>query len=104
MFNKCASHMQVWFEVSAHTSRVHFHGSDDGTALLGLSMPMGMLQGTTLSASLQDLLHALETRYACLLLVSICVLRQAAIPVCCKALTFAIAISLSSLYCTENCK
>ena len=56
--------MQVWFEVSAHTSRLHFHAAKDGSAPLGLSLPMGMLSGSDVSASLQDLLCALDTRWA----------------------------------------
>ena len=69
--------LQVWFEVSAHTGRVHFHSTENGTAPLGLSMPMGMLQGSTLTASLQDLLHALDTRYICLLLAFTSLFTQA---------------------------
>ena len=56
--------VQVWFEVSAHTSRLHFHAAKDGSAPFGLSLPMGALQGTGVSASLQDLLQALDTRQA----------------------------------------
>ena len=54
--------LQVWFEASAHTSRLHFHAAQDGSAPLGLSLPMGTLQGLGMSASLQDLLQALDTR------------------------------------------
>ena len=53
---------QVWFEVSAHTSRLHFHAAKDGSEPFGLSLPMGTLQGAGVSASLQDLLQALDTR------------------------------------------
>ncbi len=58
---------KVWFEVSPHTSRLHFHAAKDGSAPFGLSLPMGALQGTGVSASLQDLLQALDTRQALVL-------------------------------------
>ena len=45
-FDTClpSQHLQVWFEVSAHTGRVHFHGASDGSAPAGLSLPMELLQ------------------------------------------------------------
>ena len=57
--------LQVWFEVSAHTSRVHFHANKDGSRPLGLSLPIGCLQDTETSANVQDLLEALDKRCAC---------------------------------------
>ena len=30
----------VWFELSPHTSRLHFHGAPDGSSPLGLSVPL----------------------------------------------------------------
>ncbi|KAL0027354.1 hypothetical protein WJX79_003195 [Trebouxia sp. C0005] len=54
----------VWFEVSPHTSRLHFHAAKDGSDPFGLSLPMGALQGTGVSASLQELLQAVDTRSA----------------------------------------
>ncbi len=61
----CGPALQVWFEVSRHTNRVHFHGASDGSALLGLSLPMDLLtvpedQGTP--QTIVDLLHAVEHR------------------------------------------
>ena len=56
--------LQVWFEVSAHTSRVHFHADKDGGRPLGLSLPIGCLQETETSASVKDLLEALDKRFA----------------------------------------
>lgn len=35
--------MQVWFEVSQHTGRVHLHLQPDGTRPLGLSIPLERL-------------------------------------------------------------
>lgn len=57
--------MQVWFEVSRHTNRVHFHGSEEGGALLGLSLPLDLLtvpeeQGTP--QTILDLLQAVKDR------------------------------------------
>jgi hypothetical protein len=57
--------MQLWFEVSAHTGRLHFHGAEDGGAPLGLSLPMELLlvpaeEGTP--ATLAQLERALERR------------------------------------------
>jgi hypothetical protein len=36
---------QVWFEVSANTSRVHLHAAADGAQHLGISLPMEDLLG-----------------------------------------------------------
>ena len=54
--------MQVWFEFSNRTSHLHFHAAKVGSLSLGLSLPMGMLSGSEISASLQDLLCVLDTR------------------------------------------
>lgn len=35
--------MQVWFEVSGNTGRIHFHGAPDGSAPLRLSLPIDAL-------------------------------------------------------------
>ena len=52
--------VQVWFEVSGHTRRLHFHTAWDGSRPSGgRSLPMATLQGTAPSASLE----ALECRY-----------------------------------------
>ena len=32
--------MQVWFEVSAHTGRLHLHLAQDGSQPLGFSTPL----------------------------------------------------------------
>lgn len=39
--------MQVWFETSQHTGRVHFHLQEDGSQPLGLSIPMDQLIKST---------------------------------------------------------
>lgn len=36
--------LQVWFETSQHTGRVHLHLQPDGSDPLGLSFPMDRLQ------------------------------------------------------------
>ena len=59
----CACFMQVCFEVSAHTGRVHFHLSADGARPLGLSLPLDILLLNEASATLQDLLAALDKRH-----------------------------------------
>lgn len=56
---------QVWFEVSPHTGRVHFHGAESGSRMLGLSLPMELLslpeeQGTP--TTIVELLQALKDR------------------------------------------
>lgn len=58
---------QVWFEVSAHTGRAHFHAAADGSAPLGLSLPLELLQLAAqppLPAALAQLLDALDARCA----------------------------------------
>lgn len=60
--NLALCYMQVWFEVSAHTNRVHFHADKDGSQPLGLSLPIGCLQGSETAASVQDLLEAVDER------------------------------------------
>jgi hypothetical protein len=57
----------VWFEVSAHTGRAHFHAAADGGAPLGLSLPLELLQLSAkppLPAALAQLLDALDARCA----------------------------------------
>ena len=57
--------LQVWFEVSAHTGRVHFHGAPDGSAPEGLSLPMELLQVRSIRPA-QQLVYpksALEQRF-----------------------------------------
>lgn len=59
--------LQVWFEVSAHTNRVHFHAAPDGGAPLGLSLPLELLAlapGAALPPALLDLLNAFDRRCA----------------------------------------
>ena len=61
---------QVWFEVSAHTNRVHFHAAADGSAPLGLSLPLELLQlaaQAELPPALSELLDAIDRRCACLM-------------------------------------
>ena len=41
----------VWFELSPHTSRLHLHGSPDGTAPLGLSVPLETMAAASSSSS-----------------------------------------------------
>ena len=56
----------VYFEVGQHTNRVHFHGKEDGSELLGLSLPLDLLSAPVLGASsstIQDLLSHLESRH-----------------------------------------
>ena len=57
----------VYFEVGQHTNRVHFHGKEDGSELLGLSLPLDMLSAPEDgcgSSTIQDLLSHLESRHA----------------------------------------
>ncbi|KAK9812930.1 hypothetical protein WJX72_005929 [[Myrmecia] bisecta] len=53
---------KVWFEVSANTNRVHFHSKPNGSAPLGLSLPLELLQMPGTPATLADLLQALDNR------------------------------------------
>ena len=60
---------QVWFEVSAHTNRVHFHAAADGSAPLGLSLPLELLQLAAQAEpppALTELLDAIDRRCALL--------------------------------------
>ena len=55
----------VYFEVGQHTNRVHFHGKEDGSELLGLSLPLDLLSAPEPGASsstIQELLGHLESR------------------------------------------
>lgn len=55
----------VWFEVSATTGRIHFHGSADGSALLGLSLPAEtLLARNGPSPLLEELLDVVDKRCA----------------------------------------
>lgn len=58
---------QVCFEVSAHSGRVHFHLAKDGSRPLGLSLPLDLLLLKEESASIVDLLSALDRRSGCLI-------------------------------------
>ena len=40
----------VWFELSPHTSRLHFHGSPDGSSPLGLSVPLEAMASSSISS------------------------------------------------------
>ncbi|KAK9843831.1 hypothetical protein WJX81_008228 [Elliptochloris bilobata] len=56
---------KVWFEVSAHTNRMHFHAAADGSAPLGLSLPLELLQLAAVAAlppALTNLLDAIDRR------------------------------------------
>ncbi len=53
----------MWFEVSAHTGRVHFHGAPDGSRMLGLSLPMELLSlpdGQGAPTTIVELLQAVQ--------------------------------------------
>ena len=57
----------VYFEVGQHTNRVHFHGKEDGSDLLGLSLPLDLLSAPENgcgSSTIQDLLSHVESRHA----------------------------------------
>lgn len=58
-------HLQVWFEVSPHTSRVYFHLAEDGSQPLGLSLPLDLLRMPPQPppASIVELLEAAEARF-----------------------------------------
>ena len=56
--------LQVWFEVSQHTNRVHFNGAMDGSRPLGMSLPLELLETPGLPALLAELLSALGIGYA----------------------------------------
>ena len=63
--------LQVYFEMGLHTNRVHFHAKDDGSKLLGLSLPIDLLSAPVTEAgpsTIQDLLKHLENRCSCTLL------------------------------------
>ena len=49
----------VWYEVSAHTSRLHFHLAADGGRPMGLNLPIDLLL-LNQSTALQDLAQAWE--------------------------------------------
>ena len=56
----------VYFEVCQHTNRVHFHGKEDGSELLGLSLPLDLLstpENGCGSSTIQDLLSHLKSRH-----------------------------------------
>ena len=53
----------LWFEVSAHTARVHFHAAPDGSAPLRLSLPLECLVAED-SPLLVDLRRAVAVREA----------------------------------------
>ena len=55
--------LQVWFEVSQNTNRVHFNGAMDGSRPLGMSLPMELLEMPGLPALLAELLPALDIGY-----------------------------------------
>lgn len=52
-----------WFEVSANTNRMHFHGAEDGSRPLGLNLPMELLLMEGVSATVEALLLAVEKRW-----------------------------------------
>ena len=57
----------VYFEVGQHTNRVHFHGKEDGSDLLGLSLPLDLLSAPENgcgSSTIQVLLSHVESRHA----------------------------------------
>ena len=57
------SRPQVWFEVSANTSRLHLHAAADGSAPLRLSLPLeSLLVGD--SPPLEELLQAVSLQPA----------------------------------------
>ena len=58
----CRIPLQVCFEVSAHTGRVHFHLATDGSRPLGLSLPLELLLMEGRPASLESLLTAIDSR------------------------------------------
>ncbi|KAK9844937.1 hypothetical protein WJX74_008894 [Apatococcus lobatus] len=56
---------KVWFEVSQNTGRVHMHHAVDGSAMLGLSLPMELLlMEDGPCATLANIYHALDCRKA----------------------------------------
>ena len=54
--------IQVWFEVSAHSGRIHFHTAEDGSQPVGLSVPIEMLQSAELAPTLTDFLSIVQHR------------------------------------------
>ena len=59
--------LQVYFEMGLHTNRVHFHGKEDGSQLLGLSVPLDLLTVPLTNgcpSCLQDLIAHMSTRCA----------------------------------------
>lgn len=59
--------LQVYFEMGLHTNRVHFHGKEDGSRLLGLSLPLDLLTAPLTGgapACIQDLILHLRKRCA----------------------------------------
>ena len=59
--------MQVFFEMGLHTNRVQFHGKEDGTQLLGLSLPLDLLIAPTSDGGpscIQELILHLRKRCA----------------------------------------
>ncbi|GAB4813573.1 hypothetical protein N2152v2_000619 [Parachlorella kessleri] len=53
--------VEVWFEVSTNTGRVHFHAAPDGARPLLLSLPMEALAGPHDSPLIDELLQSVST-------------------------------------------
>ena len=55
--------MSSFLQVSEHTTRVHFHGAEDGSQPLGASLPLeALLPACQPSAAAATLLAAVQTR------------------------------------------
>lgn len=61
-FRSTPSPVQVFFEVSAHTSRIHFHAAADGSQPLHFSLHVSLLLMHPTPASVAGILSALERR------------------------------------------
>jgi hypothetical protein len=53
----------VWFEVSGHTNRLHYHLAPDGSKPLGLNLPLEWLSLPEEQGNLQQLVHAWEAAW-----------------------------------------
>lgn len=56
--------MSIWFEVSANSSRLHFHTAADGRQPLGLSVPLDVLAADDHPDLRQIAAHLLQSRHA----------------------------------------